>query len=328
MIQNQGQRLHHHEHLLNSLAASMQELHANQGRFQSSLEDMISSLSHQAQGVVGAADPERTDASGPPSREGPTTETRFPVHEPRGIQIERYDGNPGTCRSFLTNCLLLFELNPSCYVTERARVASVITHLTGRAREWATAEWTKQSPVCQSYADFSSALTRVFDHGTPGRKSSRALLSLRQGKTRVLDYAIEFRTLAAESRWNNHALADVFHHGLADNIKDQLAPLDLPEDLDSLVDLAVRLDNRLMERSKERSSNVVRPPAQGEHHPEVTASRGGAPAHALSVEPMQVGHTRLSPGERQRRFKEGSCFYCGQPGHILAHCPAKDRAHQ
>lgn len=35
-------------------------------------------------------------------------------------------------------------------------------------------------------------------------------MSLRQGRKSVLDYAIEFRTLAADSRWNETALNDAF----------------------------------------------------------------------------------------------------------------------
>lgn len=45
-------------------------------------------------------------------------------------------------------------------------------------------------------------------------------------------------------------------------------------------------------------------------------------------EPMQIGRTRLTPEERQRRRKEGRCLYCGLLGHFLAACPVKDQAHQ
>lgn len=54
--------------------------------------------------------------------------------EPRVGVPERYDG-------FLTNCSLLFSLQPRTFNTEAARVAFTITHLTGQARLWGTAEW-------------------------------------------------------------------------------------------------------------------------------------------------------------------------------------------
>lgn len=41
-----------------------------------------------------------------------------------------YGGEPGTCRSFLSSCSLIFQLQPSSFSTY------IITLLTGRAREW------------------------------------------------------------------------------------------------------------------------------------------------------------------------------------------------
>lgn len=60
---------------------------------------------------------------------------------------------------------------------------------------------------------------------------------------------IEF---AADSKWNQSAQYDAFLHGVSAPLRDQLAPLDLPSDLDSVIDLAIRVDKRLTKK-KERS---------------------------------------------------------------------------
>ncbi|KAF7640735.1 hypothetical protein LDENG_00019090, partial [Lucifuga dentata] len=269
---NQGQRLHQHEQLLATLSAEMQQLQVQQGNLLSSMGNLEVSLSSQLKQLrernLVSSDPV-SDASPPQASSGPEglqPEPRFSTHEPRGIQIERYDGDSATCRSFLVNCSLLFELNPSSYSSERAKVVAVITHLTGRAREWAIAEWDQQSAMCHAFRDFSAALRRVFDHCTPGREAARGLLHLRQGKGSVADYAIKFRTLAADSGWNNHSLTDAFRHGLAEEVEDQLSPLDLPADLDSLVSLAIKIDNRLSERRREHSQRPAPFPIQSWHH--------------------------------------------------------------
>ena len=41
---------------------------------------------------------------------------------------------------------------------------------------------------------------------------------------------------------------------------------------------------------------------------------------------MQLGRTKLSPEERQRRIREGRCIYCGQMGHFLSGCSVRDQA--
>ena len=132
-----------------------------------------------------------------------------------------------------------FELSPHVFPTDRAKIAFMISHLAGRARAWATAEWARESPLSSSHRDFKEALQRTFDPVSTIREKARELSGLRQGQESVCDYAIRFRTLAAESGWNAMALYDVFLKGLAAPVQERLLPIDLPPDLDSLITLAV-----------------------------------------------------------------------------------------
>lgn len=209
----------------------------------------------------------------------------------------------------------------------------MISHLSGRAEAWATAEWARKSPVCSSVNLFSETLRKVFDRTAPGREAARALVGLRQGRRRAIDYAIEFRTLAADSGWNAASLCDAFLFGLSDTLKDHLVPLELPSDLDTLISLAIKIDTRLSERERSRGpTSSHKGPSQPPGCPPWRPSPHTAPASpppassANSEEPMQLGRTSLSPEERQRRLREGRCIYCGQKGHFLSSCPVKDGA--
>ena len=203
----------------------------------------------------------------------------------------------------------------------------MISHLAGRAKAWASAEWSRSSVICETVADFQTALTKTFDPVCSSREKAQELSSIRQGNDSVCDYAIHFRTLAAESGWNNTALYDVFLKGLSPDIQDLLVPLDLPTSLDELIALAIRTDNR---RNQLRKQWVER---RGEYHgatvtPETRwpTSPRALPDNATSrneEEPMQLGRTRLTPEERQRRRQEGRCFYCGESGHLVSACPVK-----
>lgn len=70
----------------------------------------------------------------------------------------------------------------------------MLTILTGKALTWASAIWDR----------FLSMLKRVFDYAQEGTYDR--LMSLSQGRQRVVEFALEFRTLAAKSRWNEPAL--------------------------------------------------------------------------------------------------------------------------
>ena len=89
----------------------------------------------------------------------------------------------------------------------------MMSHLTGRAKAWASAEWSQGSPLCNSLTDFKAALQRTFDPVMTDRERAQELSRLKQGSNSVCDYAIHFRTLAAESGWNTTALYDVFLKG-------------------------------------------------------------------------------------------------------------------
>ncbi len=125
----------------------------------------------------------------------------------------------------------------------------------------------------------------------------------------MLDYAIEFCTLAADSGWNQPALTDAFYNGLSETVKDHLTSLDLPSELDALVSLASRIDKWLMERHRACALQKQRRPPptppqrfqpQSQHLPPA-----GRPPSPDAPEPMQIGHMRLSPAEHQRRMNEG-----------------------
>lgn len=89
-------------------------------------------------------------------------------------------------------------------------------------------EWRRWTALCESFS--------------PGREAARSPMCLHQGRRSVLDYLIEFHTLATESGWNNPALVDAFVSGLSQQIKDQLVSLDLPDELDSLVAITNKID--------------------------------------------------------------------------------------
>ena len=248
-----------------------------------------------------------------------------PAHEPKLPPPQKYAGEPGTCRSFLSQCSVIFELQPTSFPSERSKVAYVIIQLSGRAREWGTALWEAQSPSCNNFKDFSDEMRRVFDRSKHGHEAARELLHMRQGQGSVSDYAIDFQTLAASSGWNPEALFDTFLNGLSEEIKDELIGHDLPHTCDALVNLAIRIDTRIQQRRRMRVSGGPRRSSMATPVPQpapFSTSEDPGP------EPMQVDRTHLTLAERQRRFASRSCLYCGQPGHFISACPVKTNARQ
>lgn len=257
-----------------------------------------------------------------------------PTPLPRQMRLgppEPYGGDADDCQAFLASCQLQFDFNPCEFPSEESKVAYALSFLTGRAKRWGLAEWSRGAHHCHTFRAFSAQLLTVFNPSTPHRAAASQLLRLSQGSRSVSDYAVEFRTLAASTRWPEDALVDVFCKGLSGSLKDELAARELPEDLEELIDLATRIDRRMRERLQERSSTTRGaglPPAPMGPVPAHLSSVNPSPVSIPSSEPMQLGAGRLSPAERQRRMRDGLCLYCGQSGHFIRSCSSNTRARQ
>uniref|UniRef100_A0A3B4CC50 Gypsy retrotransposon integrase-like protein 1 n=1 Tax=Pygocentrus nattereri TaxID=42514 RepID=A0A3B4CC50_PYGNA len=189
----------------------------------------------------------------------------FPICKP-----EPYDGNPNKCSGFILQCSVYFSNSPPS--TDQSKIAFIISCLTGKALDWATASWSFLQTL--SYSDFLCQLRLVFDHAHEGQSCGEQLLSLQQGSSSVSEYALRFRTLAAGSGWNEPALLTVFRDGLNSRVQSELACKDDGLKLDQLISLSL----------------------------------------------MSCDRTRLTPEERQRRFLNHLCLYCGGSGHVKASC--------
>ncbi len=67
-----------------------------------------------------------------------------------------YSGRAEECNGFLLQCSLALEMQPQLYPTDIAKIAFVISLLTGRALQWAETIWTQASGVSRSFDNFRS----------------------------------------------------------------------------------------------------------------------------------------------------------------------------
>ncbi|KAL7868633.1 hypothetical protein SRHO_G00100170 [Serrasalmus rhombeus] len=233
-----------------------------------------------------------------------------PSHSSAFIAVpERYDGSPGMCNSFLMQCTLYITHNPSQFRLETDKVHFVISLLTGRAKEWATALWTINSAILQSESRFLSQFKAVFAHSPTGKEVGSQICDLKQGTRSAADYALDFRTLAAGSGWSEPALKTMFVRGLREDVQAELVFRGPELTLNQAIEAAISLDSLL--RGRRRLLRESLPPVfSGESSPR-------------EAEPMQLGRTRLTPEEKRRRRREGLCLYCGQAGHLCSSCPTR-----
>ena len=132
-------------------------------------------------------------------------------------------------------------------------------------------------------------------------------------------YSIDFLTKAPMCEWSPTALCDVFVRGLGTiNMNSYI------------MNCRLCIQARRRERRSEFQSCSALPHSSSHSRSPVTPASSSfastAPVSVEDPEPMQLGRTRLSPEESERR--PSLCMYCGQPGHFVSRCPVKARAYQ
>ncbi len=91
----------------------------------------------------------------------------------------------------------------------------------------------------------------------------------------------------------------------------ELACRDEGKTLDQLIDLAIRINKMIRSRKPSRGSTF-----RSLSHPVVPEQ-----------EAMQEEYARISPEERNRRYRQNLCLYCGQVGHVKISCPTRPKQH-
>lgn len=169
--------------------------------------------------------------------------------------------------------------------------------LTGRALEWATAIWNGDRSLFTTYSAFLLRFREVFDHPAGGKEVGEQLIALRQGGRSAADYALSFRTLAAQTGWPDDPLRLHFRRGLDAELQTELACRDEGKTLEQLIDLSIKIDNLIRaRRSRYRTSSF-------------TLVNNSNP----DPEPIQIGVTRLSEEERSRRRQHNLCYPSNSP---------------
>ena len=292
----------------------------------------ISDTLNQSLQIMASRDPVVPDVSSAASPEYNDSYPPVPSREPNLPCPKTFEGDLSLCRGFIAQCELLFHHQISRYSSSEARVALVISLLSGRALQWAVATLSKTPSIASDFTAFISEFRLVFDHPTEGTDAASRLHSLTQGSRSVADYAVEFRILAAESRWDELALLSAFRRGLNDSIKD-LILRDRPTTLASLINIALQVDDRLRERRQERSRRST-PSAPSLPRIDTTSFHRLTPqttktstslASPRDSEPMQLGRSRLTPEVREQRVRNRLCLYCGQEGHFIKECAIRPK---
>ncbi len=181
-----------------------------------------------------------------------------PPVSPRLAFPERFNGDSAMCKGFLLQCSLFVTQQPALYPNDASKIAFVCSLLTGKSLDWVTSVWRGDGSAFPSFDLFLQRFKEVFDHSAGGRSAGEQLLALSQGKTTAAEYALAFRTLAAQTTWVEDTLKLLFRWGLNVDLQAELACHDEGRNLSHFIELTIQIDN-LMRSGRYSHSQCFKP---------------------------------------------------------------------
>lgn len=263
---------------------------------------------------------------------------------------DTFDGSdPRKLSNFILLCNLYFR-NNSAYSDDDAKVTFALSHLRGVALEFF--EPTILAEEHEDWMDDWSAFIRMlrtqFGPIDPTADAEDGIDNLKMRENqRIVKYNVDFNRLAIQTGWDDSVLRHRYYSGLAERIKDIMGQQGKPTTLDAMKTLAHHIDARHWERLREksrtdksRSDNKSDNKSDKKPNHQHTPNNNNSHNHGKknnnqskdstnkqstsgsSVAPEKLGKDgKLTPQERQRRFDNNLCMFCGGIGHKADSCP-------
>ncbi len=156
-----------------------------------------------------------------------------------------FTGEGEDCSGFILQVSLYFEMQSHQFTNDRARVVFIISLLSGRALQWAQSLWQANASIITSLSAFIAHFKQVFGQTTSELSVHDQLFNLRQGSNSISVYALQFRTLAAASGWNETALLTAFRQGLNADVRQLMVIYDDSMGLENFIQRTIRVSQRL-----------------------------------------------------------------------------------
>ena len=279
-----------------------------------------------------------------------------PSLKAKAKEPDTFDGSdPRKLNNFILLCNLYFQTN-AAYSDDAAKVTFALSYLRGIALEYfepAILDSDEVPEWMDNWSAFIRTLRVQFGPIDPTADAEDGIDNLKmQDNQHIVKYNVEFNRLAIRTGWGDSVLRHRYYSGLAERIKDAMGQQGKPPTLEAMKELAHSIDSRHWERLREKSragrnktdgtdksdgknnksDDKNKNPTSGNNNSNNNnknnnknkPGKPGKPAstsgNSASISDKLGKDGKLTPQERQRRFDNNLCMFCGGVGHTAKDC--------
>jgi len=264
------------------------------------------------------------------------------VPRAKAKEPDTFDGSePRKLNNFILLCNLYFRTNPA-YSADETKVTFALSYLRGTALEYFEPSILDSDEVpdwMDNWSAFVRTLRTQFGPIDPTADAEDGIDNLRmQDNQHIVKYNVEFNRLSIRTGWDDSVLRHRYYTGLAERIKDIMGQQGKPGTLEGMKTLAHSIDARHWERAREKSRSKKPDSDKSDKSDEKKDSasnnskKNNKSDNKSGKQPSSSGNSaalseklgkdgKLTSQERQRRFDNHLCMFCGGVGHSAKECP-------
>ncbi len=174
----------------------------------------------------------------------------------------------GKLRAFLVKLELYIEFNQTKFRSEMNKGLFTVSYLKNAAFNWVdlklhefldktSKKWMNNKKfIFNNYKKFKNELQRAFKVVNKKQAAERQLHILKMNKLTV-KYAAEFQRIAALMNWDNNALVLQYYWGLNETIKDEIAKMNRPEELQNMINIFININSCQWKQRMKRTEHYT-----------------------------------------------------------------------
>jgi retrotransposon gag protein/zinc knuckle protein len=244
---------------------------------------------------------------------------------PLGAAPEPFDGKAENAENFWTTLEAYYFLNEGIFNDDQKKIITALTYFKAgtSAAEWAR-ERQKAAFVLNptnfgTWATFKADFSAHFIPAESVLESTQKMHNMQMGSREFNEWYQEWSTHAARSGADEHTKMYAFRRAINQALHVKLLGVS-PQltTMAALVEKAREFDRLWRVYGK----NTTRNDTRSRRTRAVTTAEEGSSTQ-INYANLEAAEGKLTKAEKDRRYKEKLCFYCGKSGHMARECRLK-----